>query len=290
MPNTLPPLRWIDSHCHLDAPELARDLPEQRQRARDAGVRLCVIPAVRVNTFADARRTARALGDAYALGTHPLYVPQAAPDADQALNAALTQALADGGGDPRLVAVGEIGLDYFVPELAAAPLREKQQALFRQQLKTARRHGLPLIVHSRHAVDAVLKHLRAIGHCGGIAHAFSGSAQQARAFIDLGFKLGFGGALTYERATRLRQLAATLPLHSLVLETDSPDTPPHWLYTPAARRASGHPQGRNTPAELPRIARHIAQLRGITPHALAEAAWANTLEALPRLRPLAAQA
>ena len=108
-------------------------------------------------------------------------------------------ALADGGGDPRLVAVGEIGLDYFVPELAAAPLREKQQALFRQQLKTARRHGLPVIVHSRHAVDAVLKHLRAIGHCGGIAHAFSGSAQQARAFIDLGFKLGFGGALTYNR-------------------------------------------------------------------------------------------
>ena len=186
-------------------------------------------------------------------------------------------------GDARLVAVGEIGLDFFAPALAAPPWRERQQALFRQQLKLARRHGLPVILHSRHAVDAVLRHLRETGPHTGIAHAFSGSEQQARAFIELGFKLGFGGACTFERATRLRHLAANLPLEALVLETDAPDMPPHWLYATAQQRASGQPQGRNTPAELPRIAAVIAGLRGMPVQALAEAAWRNTLEALPRL-------
>lgn len=270
---------WIDTHCHLDAPEFAADLPAVRQQARALGVRCCVIAAVRASTFDEARQAAHRLGDAYALGTHPLYVPQAGEGAAQQLAAAL-QAHA---GDARLVAVGEIGLDFFAPALAAPPWRERQQALFRQQLKLARRHGLPVILHSRHAVDAVLRHLRETGPHTGIAHAFSGSEQQARAFIELGFKLGFGGACTFERATRLRHLAANLPLEALVLETDAPDMPPHWLYATAQQRASGQPQGRNTPAELPRIAAVIAGLRGMPVQALVEAAWRNTLEALPRL-------
>ena len=144
---------WIDTHCHLDAPEFAADLPAVRQQARALGVRCCVIAAVSASTFDEARQAAHRLGDAYALGTHPLYVPQAGEGAAQQLAAAL-QAHA---GDARLVAVGEIGLDFFAPALAAPPWRERQQALFRQQLKLARRHGLPVILHSRHAVDAVLR-------------------------------------------------------------------------------------------------------------------------------------
>jgi TatD DNase family protein len=124
---------------------------------------------------------------------------------------------------------------------------------------------------------------------GGIAHAFNGSLQQAQAFVGLGFKLGFGGAMTYDRALQLRRLAADLPEEALVLETDAPDIPPHWLYTPAAQRAEGQQQGRNAPAELPRIAEMLAQLRGLPLAALAQATTANALAALPRLAPLVAQ-
>ncbi|KAI5929597.1 putative deoxyribonuclease TATDN1 [Manis javanica] len=124
--------------------------------------------------------------------------------------------------------------------------------------------------------------------CGGRrAHAFNGSVQQAQAFIDLGFKLGFGGAVTYDRALKLRELAAALPLDALVLETDAPDIPPHWLYTTAGQRARGQAQGRNTPAELARIADVIAQLRGITPQALAEATGRNARAALRGLPAMA---
>jgi TatD DNase family protein len=121
---------------------------------------------------------------------------------------------------------------------------------------------------------------------GGIAHAFNGSDVQAQAFIARGFKLGFGGALTFDTARQLRRLAATLPLDALVLETDAPDIPPQWLYTPAAQRAAGVPQGRNAPAELPRIGAVLAQLRGMDPGALARATCANARRALPRLAAL----
>jgi TatD DNase family protein len=119
---------------------------------------------------------------------------------------------------------------------------------------------------------------------GGIAHAFNGSLQQAQAFIDLGFKLGFGGALTFERALQLRRLATELPLSAIVLETDAPDIPPHWLYSTAEQRAAGQPQGRNEPAELPRIAQVLADLRGISLEELAAVTVANARAALPRLQ------
>ena len=274
---------WIDTHCHLDAPEFAPDVDAVRARAAHEGVRLCVIPAVEVPSFADAQALARRTGDAYALGIHPLYVARADDDALDRLDEALTES----AGDPQLVAVGEIGLDYFVPELTQGPLRERQEHFYRAQLRLARRHGLPVILHVRRSVDQVLKGLRDVPVPGGIAHAFNGSRQQAEIFTGMGFKLGFGGAVTYERATRLRALAADLALDALVLETDAPDIPPHWLYATAEQRAAGQAQGRNEPGELPRIAQVVADLRGLPLADLQAATAANALAALPRLQALA---
>ena len=273
---------WIDTHCHLDAPEFAADVAAVRGRAADAGVATCVIPAVEVPAFEPCRALAHRHGDAYALGIHPLYVARAQDDALAQLDAALTRHAAD----PRLVAVGEIGLDYFDENLRQRPLDERQKLFFREQLKLARQHGLPVILHVRRAVDQVLKGLREVAVPGGIAHAFSGSRQQADMFLSLGFKLGFGGAATYERATRLRALAAELPPEAIVMETDAPDIPPHWLYATAGQRAAGAPQGRNEPGELPRIGAEIAALRGLAPAAWAAQTRANALAALPRLAAL----
>lgn len=278
---------WIDTHCHLDAPEFAADVAAVRARARELGVALCVLPAVQARDFERVRALAHAFGDGYALGIHPLYVGQA----EEGDLARLDQALRRWRDDPRLLAVGEIGLDYFVPALCEPPLRDRQEYFYLEQLKLARRHELPVILHVRRSADRLLKGLRAVGHGGepwrGIAHAFNGSWQQAQAFIALGFKLGFGGALTYERARNLRRLATELPLDAIVLETDAPDMPPHWLYRTAEQRAQGQAQGRNEPGELPRIAAVLAELRGLTPAQLAQASGAQARAALPRLAALA---
>ena len=280
---------WIDTHCHLDAAEFRPDAQAVRARAAINNVAHCVLAAVEVANFEAVRQLAHAGGDSYALGIHPLYVGKA-QDTDLARLDACLLRYRD---DPRLVAVGEIGLDYFVPELQVSPLRERQTYFYLQQLKLARQHGLPVILHGRRSADQLLKGLRTVAaeNAGGpawrgIAHAFNGSEQQAQAFIALGFKLGFGGALTYERALQLRRLAASLPLEALVLETDAPDMPPHWLYKTAEQRASGEPQGRNEPGELPRIGAELAALRGISPADLAAATTRNALVALPRLRAL----
>ncbi|MDP3412631.1 MAG: TatD family hydrolase [Polaromonas sp.] len=277
---------WIDTHCHLDAAEFAGDRTAMRARAGAAGVALCVLPAVGVFNFAAVRKLAHQFGDSYALGIHPLYVKQAG-DGDLAL---LDAELALRRTDPRLVAVGEIGLDYFVPELNQSPLRERQEFFYREQLKLARKHDLPVILHVRRSADRLLKHLRELAPPGeswqGIGHAFNGSDQQASEFLKLGLKLGFGGAVTFERALQLRRLAAALPLPALVLETDAPDIAPHWLYATAEQRTQGQAQGRNEPAELPRIAAVVAQLRGMTADDLAAATTANALSALPRLQKL----
>lgn len=276
---------WIDTHCHLDAGEFSADVGAVRARAADSGVAHCVLPAVGLANFAAVRSLAHEFACSYALGIHPLYVPQAQDGDLQALDAAL----AHGRTDPRLVAVGEIGLDYFVPALTQSPMRERQEFFYREQLKLARKHGLPVILHVRRSADKLLKQLRDLqpeGGWSGIAHAFNGSSQQAMEFIKLGFKLGFGGAVTYEPALQLRRLAAELPLDALVMETDAPDIPPQWLYTTAAQRAQGQAQGRNEPGELPRIAQQVADLRGMPLEALAAATTANALQALPKLRNL----
>jgi TatD DNase family protein len=268
---------WIDTHCHLDAVEFSPDRAAVRARAAEQGVGHCVLPAVEVANFAAVRDLAHEGGDSYGLGIHPLCTGRA--DADDLLR--LDEALAAGKDDRRLVAVGEIGLDYFVPGLDGA----RQELFYREQLALARRHGLPVILHVRRSADQLLKHLRRAG-VRGIAHAFNGSAQQAQEFVDLGFKLGFGGAVTFERALQIRRLAAELPLSAIVLETDSPDIPPHWLYRTAEQRAAGEPQGRNEPGELPRIAQVVAQLRGIDAEELAHATRRNAIDALPKLAAL----
>lgn len=272
---------FIDTHCHLDAPEFGAEMPVLRARAAERGVAMCVIPAVAASNFATVRELAHVQGDAYALGIHPLCTGEAKDEDLEALDAEL----AARRDDPRLVAVGEIGLDYFVEGLDG----EKQERFFHTQLQLARRHGLPVLIHVRRSVDKVLKHLRQTAGgkpWQGIAHAFNGSEQQAGACIELGLKLGFGGAVTFERALQLRRLASTLPLESIVMETDAPDIQPHWIYRTQAQRDAGEPQGRNEPAQLPRIAEVVAGLRGIGIDALAEATTRNAVQALPKLQSL----
>ncbi len=270
---------WIDTHCHLDAAEFDADRDAVREAARLAGVARCVIPAVQRAHWGDVAQLAERHGDAYALGIHPLYVPQA----QVADLLALDQVLRERAGDPRLVAVGEIGLDFFVPVLCTPEMRERQWFFYTAQLQLAQQHGLPVILHVRRSADLLLKGLRQCPVVSGIAHAFNGSTQQADAFWALGFALGFGGTLTYERALQLRRLACDLPLSALVLETDAPDIPPQWLYQTAEQRAQGVAQGRNSPAELPRIAQVLADLRGLTPGDLATATTRNALRVLPGL-------
>jgi TatD DNase family protein len=270
---------WIDTHAHLDAAEFLPNVSVMRSYAATKGVAHCVIPAVELGNFDTVRLLAHQLGDSYALGIHPLYVPQAnAADLDM-----LDAALSLHHGDPRLVAVGEIGLDFFIPALCTPQMRAKQTQFYRAQLKLAVKHGLPVIMHVRRSADQLLKGLRDIKVQGGIAHAFNGSEQQAMQFAERGFKLGFGGAMTFERALQLRHLASSLPLNAIVLETDAPDIPPHWLYTTAAQRAQGTPQGINSPAELPRIAQILADLRPCTLGEMEAATTANAISALPKL-------
>ena len=260
---------WIDTHCHLDAPEFAGAQAAIAEQAAAQGVSMIVLPAVAVSNFsAVAALAAQQPNCCYALGIHPLYVAQAGADDLALLRAALMQAR----HDPRLVAIGEIGLDFFVPALQQAPLRQKQEYFYCEQLKLAREFGLPVLLHVRRAQDIILKHLRRITVPGGIAHAFNGSFQQAGHFMELGFKLGFGGAMTFPRALQIRRLAAQLPLSALVLETDAPDMAPAWLQAAP-----------NSPGQIARIGAQLADLRGISPDLLAQATCANARLALPRL-------
>lgn len=260
---------WIDTHCHLDAGEFGAESADVAARAGGQGVGMIVIPAVATANFARVAELAAGVANAsYALGIHPIYVPQAAESDLAVLRAAVEAALRD----DRFVAMGEIGLDFFLPMLTEPAMREKQEFFFREQLKMARDFGLPVLMHVRRSQDAVLKHVRQIRPAGGIAHAFNGSFQQAQGYIDLGFKLGFGGAMTFTRALQIRRLATELPLSAIVLETDAPDISPSWV----------HP-GRNSPEQLPRIGAVLAELRGLTVEQVAVATAQNARAALPRL-------
>jgi len=292
-------LQWIDSHCHLDAPEFLADRESVLQRAQAEGVDWCVMPAVQAKDFLALQKLAQAFEQAYALGIHPLFVPQAQESDLLILEKSIERALQckpDGQiEDPRLVAVGEIGLDFFVPHLCLPAMREKQVYFYHAQLKLAHKFKMPVIMHVRKSADELLWGLRRFQVQGGIAHAFNGSFQQANAFIDLGFALGFGGAMTFERALQLRRLATELPLSALVLETDAPDIPPHWLYRTKLQQtahqlisqgvAQSSPlQNRNEPSQLPRIAQCMASLRGVPLAELAYTTVQNTLRVLPQLQ------
>jgi TatD DNase family protein len=269
-------MRWVDTHCHLDAPEFGGRAEAVVGRARAAGVVQMVVPAVERANFDAVRDLVHAHDLSYALGIHPLYVDRAG-DADID---GLAEALDAHRHDPRLVAVGEIGLDHFVPGTD----RARQEQFYAAQLHLARKLDLPVILHVRRSADTLLKHLRRTPVPGGIAHAFNGSDQQAQAFVAMGFKLGFGGAMTFERALQLRRLAQTLPLEAIVLETDAPDIPPQWLYRTAAERESEPGATRpNEPAQLPRIAQTLAALRGVSLAEVADATWTQACAALPKL-------
>ena len=283
-------LRWLDSHCHLDAPEFDLDRTAVMQNAQSQGVAWCVMPAVQAKHFLSLQKLAQEIHQPYALGIHPLYVPQAQEqDLDflaQCIEAALTKDAQGLRSDARLVAVGEIGLDFFVPALCEPVMREKQEFFYHAQLKLAQKFKLPVILHVRKSADELLKGLRRHGLQGGIAHAFNGSFQQAQTFVEMGFALGFGGALTFDRALQLRRLATELPLSAVVLETDAPDIPPHWLYKTQAERKSEHGlavQARNEPSQLPRIGAVLAQLRGLSVPDIAAATLANARRVLPQL-------
>jgi TatD DNase family protein len=253
---------FIDTHCHLDAAEFGGTQDLLVQEALAAGVSTIVIPSVETGNFAQVKNLcAKYPQCAPAFGIHPMYVDRATPADLETLREIIES--------NHIIAIGEIGLDFFVENFD----QEKQEFYFAAQLQLAREFDLPVLLHVRKAQDTILKHLRRTPVRGGIAHAFNGSPQQAAEFIKLGFKLGFGGAMTYPRATRLRELAATLPLESIVLETDAPDIPPAFL-------TRGQP---NCPAYLPRIAKTLAELRQLPLDEIARITTENARTALPDL-------
>ena len=268
---------WIDTHCHLDAPEFGSSLQTIIQAAAEKNVKAILLPAVKVDDCAHVRELAHQYsqeipGLVYTLGIHPLYTNQAQEGDIETLEKRIVESMSD----PRFVGVGEIGLDYFVEDLDP----HKQEFFFNAQLDLAQKYQLPVILHVRRSQDAILKALRRRSIPGGIAHAFNGSFQQAEQFIELGFKLGFGGAATYERALQIRRLLKELPLDSIVTETDSPDIPPAWL--------RGEGIAFNEPAFLPRIAKELALVRGVSDAEFASAVWGNAMQVLPRWSALCA--
>jgi TatD DNase family protein len=253
---------WIDTHCHLSAPEFAEDREAVWLLARNAGVKKALLPSIDLcDCEAVVDLAMQMPGCTFAFGIHPLFVTTTEGAVLEALTAWLEK--------KPPVAIGEIGLDGINKENW-----ERQERFFLAQLKLARKYDLPVILHVRRAVDAVLRGLKQVRVRGGIAHAFNGSAEEARAFLKAGFKIGFGGSLTYLGSRRIRSLATELPLDAIVLETDAPDIPPSWL-----SRAGKKP--RNTPAELPKIGKALADLRGMTVETLAYQTSANAYAALP---------
>ncbi|MWL86797.1 MULTISPECIES: TatD family hydrolase [unclassified Cupriavidus] len=264
---------WIDTHCHLDAREFDADRGGVTAAAVAAGVTGIVLPAVAVSNFEAVRGLAHADPHCvYALGIHPLCTP----GAGQADLDALRQQVAASIDDPRLVAIGEIGLDFFVPGLDAA----HQTWLYTEQLKIAREFDLPVLLHVRKSQDQVYAQLRRVGVKQGIAHAFNGSNEQARRYVEHGMKLGFGGNVTFSRAKQIRRLATELPIEAIVLETDAPDIAPAWL---SDDQFGEQHKARNTPGEVAGVARVMAELRGLGEPELAAIMWRNAVAALPRL-------
>ena len=246
-------LMLIDSHSHLDAPEFDADREAVLARARAAGVRRQIVPAVSATGWGALRALcAREPGLYPAYGLHPMYLDEHRDTDLKTLHEWIAR--------EQPVAVGECGLDFFVEGLDP----QRQQAFFEGQLRLARDFGLPVVVHARRAVDPVIATIRRFAPLRGVIHSYPGSADQARRLYDLGFLVGIGGPVTYERANRLRTLAATLPIECLLLETDAPDQPD-----------SAHRGERNEPARLTIVRDTIAALRGITPEALARATTTN---------------
>lgn len=246
-------LSLVDSHVHLDDRRFDDDRQAVVERARQAGICAMVVPATEAAGWPTVARLQRDFPDTYpAYGLHPMFLQQHAPGHIEALDRWLDEHAA--------IAVGEIGLDYFVEGLD----RDTQQSFFEAQLAIAENHDLPVIIHARRAVDAVIATIRRYRGIRGVIHSFSGSEEQARRLADLGFMLGLGGPVTYPRAQRLRRLAAALPAEQLLVESDGPDQP-----------GVDHRGERNEPAWTRDTLSHLAAIRGVDPGELASTTSAN---------------
>ena len=246
---------WIDSHCHLDAPEFDADRDRVIAEARSAGVEAQILPAIRAANWPHLKVLCDGHPDLFpAYGLHPMFLADHRPEHLPQLRQWVER--------ERPVAVGECGLDFFVDGLDP----ETQRDFLRGQLDLAAEFDLPVILHARRAVDALLVELRRYGgRLRGVVHSYSGSEEQAQQLFKLGFCLGIGGPVTYERAQRLRRLVARMPIEFLVLETDAPDQPPAWS------RGT-----RNTPGHLPDIAEQVVLLRHMDIVSLARETQTNT--------------
>jgi TatD DNase family protein len=243
----------FDTHCHLDVPEFSKDRDEVLDRARTAGVSRLVIPAIAEAGWEHLLDFCNREKGLYpALGLHPIFTEEHRDEHLTLLRKRVEQ--------ERPVAIGEIGLDFFIPD----PDRERQVELFEAQLAIAEEFAMPVLVHVRKAHDQVLQSLKKFTLPGGIAHAFNGSMQQAEQYLERGFCFGFGGMLTYERSKKIRKLAAELPLESIVLETDAPDMSP-----------AAHHGERNSPEYLPEVLAALSEVRGESHESLARQTTTN---------------
>ncbi|MEP9318162.1 TatD family hydrolase [Pseudomonas sp. LABIM340] len=254
-------MRLIDTHNHLDCPDFEQDRAAVLQRSRELGVERQVLLGVFRENWEDVWALVDNEPDLYAaLGLHPIYLARHRPEHLTALREWL-QRLA---GHPKLCAVGEIGLDYYLEDLD----RDGQQAIFEEQLRIAIDFELPVLLHVRRAHAAMIATLKRYKpKRQGIIHAFAGSREEAREYLKLGFRLGLGGAPTWPQANRLRKVVPEIPLESIVLETDSPDMAP-----------SMYPGVRNSPEHLPDICAALAELKGVSPEELASASTRNAME------------
>jgi TatD DNase family protein len=246
-------LQLVDTHCHLDVPEFDADRDAVVARARAAGVTRQIVPAIEASTWPALRDAcAKDAGLFPAYGLHPLLLASHREEHLRELREWIER--------ERPVAIGECGLDYWVEDLD----RDLQATYFDAQLRIARDFDLPVVVHARRAADAVIAAIRRVGHLRGVIHSYPGSEQQAAQLADLGFLVGIGGPVTYERANRVRRVAASVPIETLLLETDAPDQPN------SDRRGE-----RNEPACMTRVLEVIAQLRNEDPAVIAAATTRN---------------
>jgi len=261
-------MQLIDSHSHIDFSEFDNDRTTAIQRASKAGVSDIIVSATVADRWSLIKTLCNKQTQCHpAYGLHPLFMNEHKKQHLDDLKHWLEK--------ENPIAVGEIGLDFFIADARKQGNKESQINLFIAQLELANEFGLPVIIHARKSLDIVLKHLRLFPDLTGSIHSFSGSEQQARQLIDLGFYLGFGGPITYTRATRLRKLVTTLPLDSLLLETDSPDQPDTLHYAE-----------RNEPAYLLNVAHVFAELRNIPLDEVAQITTNNAQTLFNLKRPL----
>jgi TatD DNase family protein len=246
-------MRLFDSHSHVDTPEFDGDRDAALDRAEAAGVVAQIVPAVDRDTWLKLREVCAARPGLHAAyGLHPTYLHLHRPEHLAELRTWIER--------ERPCAIGECGLDFFVEGLDL----ELQRSIFDAHLALAKEFDLPLVVHARRAFEETILALRRVGGLRGVVHSFAGSEEQARQLLDMGFLLGIGGPVTYERARRIRRVVTTMPLAGLLIETDSPDQPD-----------AGHRGQRNEPARLVEVLRVIAALRGEPEAQVASATFAN---------------